>query len=356
MNRPRSALALLAAIFAGWVNRHQRGVIDYLLEENRIIRAKLGTSRLQFSDAERRRLARKGGPLGRKILEAIASIVTPDTILAWHRKLVAAKWTYKARKRPRKTDARKEVEALVLRFATENPTWGYDKIQGALLNLGHDVAPNTIKAILNRHGIEPSPERRHRTSWKRFLKVHAASIVATDFFTTEVWTARGLITHYVLFAIDHASRAVQIIGATAHPNVEFMKHAAAALVGGILRGKRFLIADRDSKFCDAFKTILSAAGIEVVHCPPSAPDCNAIAERWIRSVRDEVVDQLIFFGPGALDRSLAAYESFHNRERPHQGIGNRLVTPISHDSATDGPVRVREHLGGMLRYYYRRAG
>ena len=155
MHRPRSPLALLAGIFAGWVNRHQRGVIDYLLEENQILRAKLGKPRLQFTDAERRRLARKGGPLGRRILEAVAQIVTPDTILAWHRKLVAAKWTYNARGSRRKTDARQEIEALVVRFATENPDWGYDKIQGALMNLGHDVAPNTIKAILKRHGIEP---------------------------------------------------------------------------------------------------------------------------------------------------------------------------------------------------------
>jgi putative transposase len=356
MHRPRSPIALLTAIFAGWVNRHQRGVIDYLLEENRILRAKLGTSRLHFSDAERRRLARKGGPLGRRILEAIASIATPDTILAWHRKLVAAKWTYYTRKHRKNTDARKEIEALVVRIATENPTWGYDKIQGAILSLGHDVAPNTIKAIVRRHGIDPSPERRRRTSWKRFLKAHAASVVATDFFTTEVWTARGLVTHYVLFAIDHATSAVQILGATAHPNVEFMKRAAAALARGILRGKRFLIADRDSKFSEAFKAVLAKAGVEVVHCPPSAPDCNAIAERWIRSAKDEVIDRMIFFGTGSLDRALAQYELFHNRERPHQGLGNCLVTPAGHAGAADGPIRVRERLGGLLSFYYRRAG
>jgi hypothetical protein len=246
MRRPRSPFALLTAIFAGWVNRHQRGVIDYLLEENRILRARLGKSRLLFTDAERRRLARKGGPLGRRILGAIVSIVTPDTILAWHRKLVAAKWTYKSRKKRGPSDAKKEIEALVVRFATENPGWGYDKIQGALANLGHDVAPNTIKAILIRHGIEPAPERRKRRSWRQFLRAHASSIVAADFLTTDVWTMKGLITHYVLFAIDHATRAVQVLGATAHPNVEFMKHAASALVNGILRGKRFLIVDRDT--------------------------------------------------------------------------------------------------------------
>jgi transposase InsO family protein len=224
------------------------------------------------------------------------------------------------------------------------------------MNIGHDVAPNTIKAILRRHGIEPSPERRRRVSWSRFLKAHAASIVATDFFTTEVWTARGLVTHSVLFAIDHATRAVQIVGATVHPNLEFMKGAASALVEGLLKGKRFLIADRDSKFSDAFKAILSQAGIEVVHCPPSAPDCNAIAERWIRSIKDEVFDQMILFGPGALDRVLREYEAFHNRERNHQGVGNRLIAAGGGEGGLDGPVQVRERLGGLLNYYYRRAG
>jgi hypothetical protein len=135
-----------------------------------------------------------------------------------------------------------------------------------------------------------------------------------------------------------------------------MKRAAAALAQGILRGKRFLIADRDSKFSDAFKAVLAKAAIEVVHCPPSAPDCNAIAERWIRSAKNEVLDRMIFFGQGSLDRALAQYELFHNRERPHQGLGNSLVTPTGHADATDGPVRVRERLGGLLNFYYRRAG
>ena len=135
-----------------------------------------------------------------------------------------------------------------------------------------------------------------------------------------------------------------------------MRRAAAALVQGILRGKRFLIADRDSKFCHAFKAVLATSGIEVVHCPPSAPDCNAIAERWIRSAKDEVLDRMVFFGAGSLDRALGQYELFHNRERPHQGLGNSLITPIEHAGATAGPVRVRERLGGLLNFYYRRAG
>jgi Integrase core domain len=138
--------------------------------------------------------------------------------------------------------------------------------------------------------------------------------------------------------------------------VEFMKRAGAALARGILQSKRFLIADRDSKFSDVFKAVLARAGAEVVHCPPSAPDCNAIAERWIRSAKDEVLDRMIFFGTGSLDRALAQYELFHNRERPHQGVGNRLITPSDHTRATDAPVRVRKRLGGLLTFYYRRAG
>jgi hypothetical protein len=180
--------------------------------------------------------------------------------------------------------------------------------------------------------------------------------VAADFFTTEVWTARGLATHYVLFAIDHATRAVQILESTTHPNVEFMKRAGAKLAAGILRGKRFLIADRDSKFCDAFKAVLTKAGIEVVHCPPSAYDCNAIAERWIRSAREEVLDRMIFFGTGSLDRALAAYGTFHNAERNHQGVGNQLIAPAGPTGRREGRVHTRERLGGLLNYYFRRAG
>jgi hypothetical protein len=166
MNRPRSPPGLLTAILAGWVNRHQRGVIDDLLEENQILRAKLGEARLQFSDAERRRFARKGGPLGRWILEAISQIVTPDTILALAQEARRREVDLQERPAPKKDRRAAGDQGARRPFHDGEPHWGYDKIQGALLNLGYDVAASTIKAILKRHGIEPSPERRRRTPWK----------------------------------------------------------------------------------------------------------------------------------------------------------------------------------------------
>ena len=160
--------------------------------------------------------------LGRQLLDEIETLVTPDTLLAWHRKLIAEKWTYR-RKGPGRPRVTQEITDLVLRMARENDTWGYDRVQGALANLGYIIAPNTVKNILKRHGIEPAPEREKRSSWKTFLKAHWDVMTATDFFTVEVWTPRGLVTYYILFIIHLSTRAVHIAGVTTAPNGAFMK-------------------------------------------------------------------------------------------------------------------------------------
>jgi hypothetical protein len=183
---------------AGWINRRQQTVIDYLIEESRVLKDQLEGRRLRFTDEQRIRLAVKAKVLGRRALDELETLVTPDTLLAWHRKLIAQKWTY-ARKGPGRPRVTLEITDLVLRMARENDSWGYDRIQGALANLGHIIAPNTVKNILRRHGIDPAPERRKHTSWKTFLKTHWDVMAATDFFTVEVWTPRGLVTYYVLF-------------------------------------------------------------------------------------------------------------------------------------------------------------
>ncbi len=160
----------LVCLLAGWLNREQKKILEYLQEENRILKEQLGV-RLLLSDDQRRRLAVKGKELGRKLLEEVATLVTPDTILRWHLKLIARKWTY-----PRGPTGRPpvspEIEELVLRMAKSNPSWGYDRIQGALANLGHKIAPNTVKRILKEHGIEPAPLRRGKTTWAQFLRTH----------------------------------------------------------------------------------------------------------------------------------------------------------------------------------------
>jgi putative transposase len=191
---------ILVIALAGWLSRQQQAVIDYRIEENRVLKDQLEGQRLRFTDEQRIRLAVKAKVLSRRALDELETLVTPDTLLAWHRKLIAKNWTY-ARKEPGRPRVAQEITDLVLRMARENTSWGYDRIQGALTNIGYVVAPNTVKNILKRHGIEPAPAREKRTSWKTFIKAHWDVMAATDFFTVEVWTARGLVTFSVLFVM-----------------------------------------------------------------------------------------------------------------------------------------------------------
>ncbi len=197
VNRFLTPQILLVSLLAGWLNREQQKILEYLQEENRVLTEQLD-GRLRLTDEQRRRLAAKGKELGRKLLEEVATLVTPDTILRWHRQLIARKWTYPRREtgRPPVSPA---IEELVLRMAKSNPSWGYDRIQGALANLGHKIAPNTVKRILKDHGIETAPLRRRKTTWAQFLRSHWDTLAAADFFTTEIWTPAGLVTFYVFF-------------------------------------------------------------------------------------------------------------------------------------------------------------
>jgi len=214
---------------AGWMNQHQQQVVEYLLEENRVLRKQIGSRRMRFNDDQRRRLAVKAKTLGRNLLARVATIVTPETLLAWHRKLIAEKYDGSASRMPGRPRTVAEVEALVVRMAEENRGWGYRRIQGALANLGHLLAHNTIAKILKHHGIEPAPERSRRTTWKEFLSRHWEQIVATDFFTVEVWTPKGLTRFIVLFFIDLSTRRVEIGGIASKTNGLWMAQIARNL-------------------------------------------------------------------------------------------------------------------------------
>ena len=199
MNHVLKPWQLFLLILAGWINRHQQEVIEYLEAENRVLREKFGKKRILLNDDQRRRLAVKGKVLGRKALQEIATIVTPDTILRWHRELIAAKWdTSKRRKNVGRPPVHQEVVDLVLVMARENPSWGYNRIQGALANLGHEVSDAAVGSILRNHGIDPAPDRRRQTTWKSFLKAHWDVLAAMDFTTIEVWTKEGLTTFEAL--------------------------------------------------------------------------------------------------------------------------------------------------------------
>jgi hypothetical protein len=208
---------------AGRWNDQRQEAVAYLIEENRILRAQLRGRRLRLTDEDRRRLARCGYRLGRRQLGQVATIVTPDTILRWHRQLIARKWTY-ARGRSGREGVLAEIRRLVVRMAEENPTWGYTRIGGALRNVGHHVGRSTIARILKAQGISPVPDRP--TSWQTFLRTHWGAIAGADFFTTEVWTWRGLVTYYTVFVIDRP-HVVHLVGSTPHPDDEFMRQVAA---------------------------------------------------------------------------------------------------------------------------------
>ncbi|MDB6043513.1 MAG: hypothetical protein JWM63_2064 [Gammaproteobacteria bacterium] len=275
-------LKLLLMMFAGWVTRHHLDVIEYLQEENRVLKERLGGRRLRFTDSERRRLARKAQALGRKVLNGLETLVTPDTLLRWYRELVVSKWNFSHRRGPGRPRVMKTIVDLVLRMAIENPPWGYTRIQGALANLGHQVGRGTIANILRESGIEPAPERGTRIRWSTFLKAHWECLTATDFLSVEVCTIRGLVTHYILFFIDIASRSVQVAGITSHPDDSWMTQIARNItdVGeGFLLGKRYLILDRDAKYSDAFRSVLAREGLQVIRLPPRSPNLNAFAER-----------------------------------------------------------------------------
>jgi hypothetical protein len=270
--------SFLVVSMSGWLNQKQH-VIGYLVEENRVLREQIGCRRLRFNDDQRRRLAAKAKKLGRKILAQVATIVTPQTLLAWHRKLIAQKYDGSAHRTPGRPLTPTEISDLVIRMAEENGGWGYRRIQGALSNLGHEIARTTIANILKRYGIEPAPERNRQTTWKEFLRRHWSQIIATDFFTVEVWTCTGLKRFTVLFFMDLLTRRVELGGVASSVNELWMLQIARNLtdaIDGFFRSKRYLIHDRDPLYTREFLTIIAASGIEAVKLPPRSPNLECV--------------------------------------------------------------------------------
>jgi hypothetical protein len=249
----------MLAYVTGSVDENLLLRIEYLVAENRILRDQI-KGRVQLSDAERQTLAEIGMKLGKQALEEVATIVQPDTILGWNRKLVAQKFDgSKQRRYPGRPRVDKEVEDWVVKMAKENRAWGYDRIAGALADLGYDISDQTVGNILKRRGIPAAPERKKITTWREFIRSHMNVLWATDFFSTEVWTMGGLVTFYVLFFIKLDTREVHIAGITAHPTEQWMMQVARNLTmeeWGVLKPDQYLIHDRNQKFCPAYNDIL----------------------------------------------------------------------------------------------------
>ena len=352
-------LQYVIATLTLWLNRQQQEVIDYLKEENRLLKAKLGGQKIHFTDAERRRLAIRAKAIGRKLLGQLETVVTPDNLLRWHRELVAQKWNFVHRRGPGRPRTKDQIAALVLRMSTDNPSWGYTRILGALSNVGFRVSRGTIANILRENGIDPAPLRGRRTQWSTFLKSHWKVLVASDFFSVEVWRLSGLTTYYVLFFIQLSTRTVKIAGITINLDAAWMLQIARNLTSdevAMLNGNRKLIIDRDTKYCHDFRQLIEQAGATIIRLPPRSPNLNAYAERFVRSVKQECLNRLIFFGEASLRRALREYMAHYHLERNHQGMNNRrLDTAANDDFYQSGSVTKRTRLGGVLNYYYREA-
>jgi putative transposase len=343
--------ARMLAYVTGTVDQELLARNEYLTAENRILKAQLN-GRLKLSDAERSTLGEIGHRLGRTALVEVATVAKPDTILAWYRKLVAHKFGgSKARRDPGRPRVTRKVEQLIVRLAEENRDWGYDRIAGALANLGYRVCHQTAGTVLQRHGLPPAPDRKRTTTWSAFIRTHLALLAGTDFFTAEVLTLRGLMTCYVLFFIYLESRRVDIAGITIHPNEPWMKQMArnATMEGcGILRDRRDLLHDHDTKFTQSFRAIIASGQVEPLALPARSPNLNAHAERWVRSVKEECLSKVILFGERSLRRAPGEYVDHYHEERNHQGKDNVLLFPRNRDLDRERCVQCRERLGGLL--------
>ena len=334
-----------------------------LRHEIAVLRRQVGRS--AYQPADRALLAALSRLLPRSSWSCFS--VTPETLLAWHRRLVARRWTYPHR-RPERPPVDEDATGLVVRLAKENPRWGYRRIQGELIKLDIRLAASTIALILKDHGMRPAP-RRAGPTWQEFLRAQASHIVATDFFTVDTLTLKRL---YVLFFIELGRRRVWITGVTDHPHGAWVTQQARNVTGDLEdEGVKveFLIRDRDTKYVSNFDTVFAGAGAQVLRTPYRTPNANAHAERFVRTIRAECLDQLMIVNACHLERVLRTYLRHYNGHRPHQGIsqqipgagsGTRLTAPPPSLSDTDQPHhgrrrrrRIHRHdrLGGLIHEY-----
>jgi transposase InsO family protein len=326
-----------------------------------ILERQLGKDLPRFFPADRAFLAALLHRLPAATLHRLRLLIRPETVLRWHRDLIARRHAARSRpKRPCRPRTIRSIRLLVLRLARENPAWGYRRIHGEILVLGITVAASTVWQILQDAGIDPASERTS-TTWSTFLRSQADALLACDFFETTTLSGTRL---YVLAVIEHASRRVKVLGATAHPTASWLTQAARNLVMDLDDAgstARFLIRDRDGKFPALFDSVLADAGIQVVLSGVRIPRMNAIMERWISSCRHELLDRSLVWNQRHLLHALRQYEHFYNTHRPHQGINNarplRALPPAVTDQAAIArlDIRQRQRLGGILNEYHHAA-
>jgi len=282
-------------------------------------------------------------------------LVRPETVLGWHRALVSRKWAAFGRRRgPGRPRIDEECRQLILQLAKENPRWGYMRIRGELLKLGHAVSATSIRNLMQKHRLPTSP-LRSRLSWRLFLRAQASTILATDYFTLDTWNLSRL---YVLFFMELRTRRILWFGVTENPNQEWVSQQARDLTWELQeRGShaKFLICDNDKKFPFAFEHVLASEGVMVIRTPLVSPKANAYAERWVGSARRECFDWMIIRGRRHAERVLNEYVDHYNRERPHRGLQLHPPNGQIHGGSAGGAIRCRARLGGLLREYSRTA-
>jgi transposase InsO family protein len=275
--------------------------------------------------------------------------VKPETLLRWHRQLVARRWTY-AHRAPGRPPLESSVRELIRRLAEENGHWGYKRIVGELKGLGIVVSATSVRKVLLEDGLQPAP-RRSRSSWRAFLRAHAASVLACDFLTVETAFLQRI---YVLFFISLETRRIEYIASTWNPDGRWVTQQARNLVMhfGDQHPFRFLIHDRDTKFSHAFDEVFRTEGVKVIRTPIQAPNANAFAERWVRTVRSDCLDRMFILGRRHLEHVLRVYRRHYNEHRPHRALG--LIPPDGRDAIPlDRPDHLRRHdlLGGLIHEY-----
>jgi putative transposase len=325
--------------------RHQLGVLQRQIDKPHL------------TPPDRAFLAALLHRLPRLQLRKLHLIVSPDTVLAWHRDLLRRRHAKASRpKRPGRPRTRRSIQTLVLRLARENSSWGYRRIHGELAALGIKVAPSTVWEILQRNGIKPAPERDRQT-WAGFLRGQAHAILAADFFETRTLTGTRL---YVFAVIEHATRRVRVLGATTHPTATWTTQLARNLVMDLRDAGatvKYLVRDRDSKYTATFDAVLEDEGIAIVKTGIRVPRMNAIMERWVRSCRTELLDRTLIINRAHLLHALHQYETFHNQHRTHRALHaaapqRPLPQPITAPDRLDRlDIRRRDRLGGILHEY-----
>jgi transposase InsO family protein len=349
-----SFLYLALRALLGALVRSRRGLhvkdIELLVLRHELEILRRQVARPQLGAADRALLAAFACHLPRSSFGVL--LVTPRTLFRWHRALVRRKWRQPAGRRGR-PPLSAEVRDLVLRLARENPRWGHRRICGELAKLGFRVSPTSIRRLLAQAKLEPAP-RRSGPSWREFLRTQAASIVACDFFTVETAFLRR---YYVLFFIAHASRRVWLAGCTKNPSGDWVTQQARSLGLDFSEQRvRFLIRDRDSKYSGAFDEVFRSEGTRIVRTPVRAPKANAIAERFVRTVRAECLDWLLILNRRHLERVLRVYVDHSNRERPHRALEHRQPeSDPRRERSPAGEIRRRDRLGGLIHEYYRAA-